>query len=108
MGEAKVINLEKKVEDGQNNELKISFLEAEKKRMEVALDFQTKQKQEAKDKVKAVQKEVEQQKDKVRRMSATLNIDNMDQLKDIVAKTVAADSLEETVKTLKSENEELR
>merc|ERR1712176_634609 len=41
-------------------------------------------------------------------MSQTLNITDMDELKDIVAKNVAADSLEGQVNALKSENEELR
>merc|ERR1712228_41819 len=38
--QSKVVNLEKKVEDNANMELQVSFLKAEKQRMEVNLEFQ--------------------------------------------------------------------
>ena len=41
-------------------------------------------------------------------MSQTLGVTEIDQIKDVVAKSVAADSLEEQVKTLKQQNAELR
>merc|ERR1712130_570129 len=75
-----VVDLENKAKENDNLELELAFYKAEKQRMEIKIDFESKTKKQVKELNKELTKQIHSEKEKVRRLSQQLNITDLDEL----------------------------
>eukprot|EP01084_Bolivina_argentea_P312982 541911_1 len=73
-------SLEKKAKVSENMELELAFYKAEKQRMEVKIEFQDRNQKQTKELNKELQKAVKSEKEKVRRLSQSFNVSDIEEL----------------------------